>query len=365
MVPLTELLIAVRGTMDEWLRVDWVELQFAEAGTALLVSIVLLATALFVLLARGLSSRRASRTSVALPAILPVMRRSSLSATRHGAFLVFLLGIPCFAVALADPRTAFIREEQTYLGRRIAILVDASASMVFPFETARLRTRDNGGFYTAVAAAEHFMKLRMRGPYRDLIALIEFGSEAYVVTPFTTDHENILLSIRLISNPKEWRRLEDSGTTISQGIEQGIQLFKAFDFVNASGNLMVIFSDGQDGQTTLRGRPLDDIVAGARKHEIPIYMIRTAYRKKLGDIPWDELWKAVVERTGGRFYAASDESTLLRAVDDIDKLSAGRIDVREYSVQRPRFSGYALIAVALWLTAGGMKLGLRCFRTFP
>ena len=34
-------------------------------------------------------------------------------------------------------------------------------------------------------------------------------------------------------------------------------------------------------------------------------------------------------------------------MEDIDRLSAGRIDVREYTAYEPRFSGYALIAVAL------------------
>jgi hypothetical protein len=70
-------------------------------------------------------------------------------------------------------------------------------------------------------------------------------------------------------------------------------------------------------------------------------------------------------RTGGRFYAAPDEAAILRALDEIDRLTAGRIDVREYSAQRPRFSGYALIAVALWLAAGALKLGVPYFSTFP
>ena len=49
----------------------------------------------------------------------------------------------------------------------------------------------------------------------------------------------------------------------------------------------------------------------------------------------------------------------------IDRLSAGRIDVREYTAYEPRFSGYALLAVALWLTAAGLKVGVRGFRTYP
>ena len=88
----------------------------------------------------------------------------------------------------------------------------------------------------------------MNGPYRDLVALIQFGNQAYVVTPFTNDYENILLSVRLVGDPREWGRFSDWGTTIIEGIDQATQLFKAFDFVNASGNLMIVFTDGRDSE---------------------------------------------------------------------------------------------------------------------
>jgi hypothetical protein len=364
-VPLTPLLDTLRGALDEWLRLRWSDLNFPGRGTAALVFTGLAASALLLLMARRLLSRGPGRLHVPLPALLPVVRRSRLAATRHAALLVFLAGIPFFAVALADPHTSFRRDEVSYLGRRIALLVDASTSMAMPFDTAELRTPQKPTFFTAVAAAERFMRQRMSGPYRDLIALIQFGNQAYVVTPFTVDYENILLSLSLISDPIEWGRFPDWGTTIIQGIEQGTALFEAFDFLNASGNMMLIFSDGRDDQMMLRGKPLEAIVAGARRHNIPMYMIRTAQKMKFGDIKQDAIWQPAIVQTGGRFYAAPDEAAILRALDEIDGLTAGRIDVREYSAQRPRFSGYALIAVALWLTAGGLKLGVPHFSTFP
>ena len=45
------------------------------------------------------------------------------------------------------------------------------------------------------AAADRFVRLRMKERYRDLMALVEFGNEAYVVTPFTNDYDNILMSL--------------------------------------------------------------------------------------------------------------------------------------------------------------------------
>jgi hypothetical protein len=84
-----------------------------------------------------------------------------------------------------------------------------------------------------------------------------------------------------------------------------------------------------------------------------------------GKVEQDVIWKPVVERTGGRFYAASDEESILSALREIDRLSPGRIDVREYSVQRPRYAGYVLLASALWLAAALLKLTVPVFRTFP
>jgi len=63
-------------------------------------------------------------------------------------------------------------------------------------------------------------------------------------------------------------------------------------------NLMVIFTDGEDSQVRMEGRSLDDVLAEARKYEIPVYMIRMAFRKSLGAVVPDELWKGAVERTG-------------------------------------------------------------------
>ena len=110
---------------------------------------------------------------------------------------------------------------------------------------------------------------------------------------------------------------------------------------------------------------MDALVAEARLYLIPVYMIRTANKLQFGRVEQDKIWKPVVERTGGRFYAAYDEESIMQALREIDRLTPGRIDVREYSMQRPRYAGYALIAVSLWLVAAMMKLTVPMFRTFP
>src|SRR5262249_41365022 len=130
-----ELLITVRETVDEWLRIRWSDLQFGELRTAILVCVVLLAIALLGLLAQLVRSRRPGRAQIVMPAIVPAMRRSPWSAVRHAPLLLFLVGVPLFAIALADPHTGFSQEDVSYPGRRIALLVDASTSMIMEFQS--------------------------------------------------------------------------------------------------------------------------------------------------------------------------------------------------------------------------------------
>ena len=99
------------------------------------------------------------------------------------------------------------------------------------------------------------MKLRMNGRYHDLIALIQFGNEAYVVTPFTTDYDNILLSIRLIGDPKEWGSFNDWGTTIIAGDRPGARsCSRRSTSSTPSGNLMLMFTDGRDDENDHQGQ---------------------------------------------------------------------------------------------------------------
>ena len=308
--------------------------------------------------------RQRGRTQVALPALLPVMRRSPLTMVRHVPLVLFLAGIPFFAVALADPLTGFAREEVSYPGRRIALLVDGSTSMVIRFESdgeasgrgdvlhRRRRRR-------AVHPPPHERSVsRSRGA--DSVRQLRLRRHA--VHQRLREHPVEPGSSAIRASGDGFR---DWGTTIIEGIDQATQLFKTFDFVNASGNLMIVITDGRDSQLNQQSGALERMVAETRAWRIPVYMLRTAYNRREGEVLQDKIWRATVERTGGRFYAIYDDESTNRALREIDRLSPGRIETREYSVARPRYAGYALIAVGLWLTAALLKLNFGVFRTFP
>ena len=357
----------VLNTLDEWRTIHLADLQFWHRGEAKLALIGLVALVGVLLLARSVVGRGQGRHRLIVPAVPPSLRASFLSPLRHVPLALFLGGLPFFALALADPYTSMVTSEVTYPGRRIAIMIDASTSMRTPFraKTLNQRSETDATFFTTVAAADRFVQRRAEGKYRDLLALIEFGNEAYVVTPFTNDYANILLSISLIGDPVEFSLFPDQGTIIANAIDQSIGLFKAFDFLDASGNLMVIFSDGEDTRAIVNGRTLEEIVQASVDAKIPVYMVRTNYERAKGKVIPDEMWVPAIEKTGGKFYAADSEESLLGAIRDIDEVSAGTISTRQYTSQRPRFGAFAFAAAVCWMGAVLSKLTVPQFQKLP
>ena len=201
--------------------------------------------------------------------------------------------------------------------------------------------------------------MRMKSKYRDLISLIEFGDESYVITPFTNDYDNILLSISLIDDLTEFNKFPDQGTTIGMAISQAVKLFTAFDFLNASGNLMVIFSDGEDTKVSgprLGGLNVEEILSSATAgQDSGLFhpgLVQQGHRPR-------------VHRSDLEAGRREDRRQVLRGVrrsDDHQRDSGDRqgrrsARFRSSSTARsaPRFSIFALIAAACWTMAAGAE----------
>ena len=358
----------VRSSLMEGRGIGISDLHFSHGDAARLVIIVLVAVSLAMVVVRSTIVRRTPRHRVGLPALLTRNSSLSWSFLRRTPLLVLMVGLPSFIFALADPYSSLTQRVESFPGRRICVMIDASTSMVRPFSAPTLRQAASGSqatFLTTVAAADRFVQLRVNSKYRDLLALVEFGDQAYVVTPFTTDYENIRLSLSLVGDYTEFVRFPDQGTLIGRAIDQGVELFRTFDFLDATGNVMVLFSDGEDSEVSAGSKSVGELVQHARVAKVPIYFVRVRFDRAFGGVISDSLWKDAVEATGGRYYAASDESTLLRAIQDIDRVSPGRVEIKQYISQQPRFRPFTLVAVAAWSLATILMLTVPYFRRFP
>lgn len=365
---LNQLFEGLRHDIAAWQQVRFSDLLFSQFKISFLIAVVMAGLSVFMLMIRLVVRSRWRYDQVALPAFLSSVSSSRIALLRHGALLCFLAGLPFFMLALAAPYKSMSEQQVSYPGRRIALMIDASGSMMAPFPAVHLKKADTLNrpvFFTSVAAANVFIRQRMAGRYHDLIALVEFGDQSYVITPFTNDYKNILLSISLIGDHTEFVKFPDLGTTIGSALEQSINLFKAFNYLDASGNAMVIFSDGQDTQVTLQGKRVTDVLADAVRAAIPVYFIRTFQNRQLGDLIPDGVWKPAVEATGGRFYAAAKEEDVIQAIRDIDRRTTGKIEVKQYSTEQSEYALFAAAAAGLWAIGLGLKLTIPQLNRFP
>jgi hypothetical protein len=128
---------------------------------------------------------------------------------------------------------------------------------------------------------------------------------------------------------------------------------------------MVIFSDGIDAEVTEDGRTAYDVLRDAQKANIPVYFIRTGIPGRVPPGVSDEAWAAAVARTGGRFFHGTDEAAVVRAVQEIDRAAAGRVEMRRYTTEQPRYASFALLAAMFWTVAILLRLTVPWFQTFP
>ena len=178
-----------------------------------------------------------------------------------------------------------------------------------PFKAAKLNTRSatDATFFTTVAAAERFVQLRIQG----LKYATCWPSSSSATRPTSSPVHQ-----RLRQHPAEHlahrRPVEFSMFPIrarsSRARSRKRPAVQAFNFLDASGNLLVIFSDGEDTHAVVHGVSLDDILQSAIDAKVPRVLVRVNYDRTKGKVIPDDIWIPAVEKTGWQFFAASDET---------------------------------------------------------
>ena len=112
---------------------------------------------------------------------------------------------------------------------------------------------------------------------------------------------------------------------------------------------MVVFTDGRDSDL----QPKD---GGGKPDRRGAYLEDSVHHGAHGLQPREgEVVRTDLAPDGRahrrRFYAVYDEESMCARAARNRSIVTRRIDVREYSVQRPRYAGYALVAIAMWLSA--------------
>jgi len=177
----------------------------------------------------------------------------------------------------------------------------------------------------------------------DRVALVLFGTRAYVQVPFTQDLQTAtaLLAQTAVGMAGQQTAI---GDTIGLAI-------KTFEASKARQKLLILLTDGNDTASRVPPEHAADI---ARQHGVVVDTIGVGDPTASGENRVDlGVLRSVAETTGGRFFRAEDGAQLQAIYADIDRLAPAKLDTLSWRPKRPLFQwplGAAVtLALLLWL----------------
>ena len=241
--------------------------------------------------------------------------------------------------ALARPRLSdTIRESKTEIVDILLVIDQSSSMLAQDFKPNRLEA--------AKEVAKKFIKDREG----DRLGLIVFAGEPYIQCPLTRDI-NVLLEFTDKIEIIDW---EHDGTAIGMAIANSINRLRESD---TKSKTIILLSDGSNNQGEL-----DPITAAglAAKFDIKIYTV-AAGTHGLAPYPVTDAWgrqviqkvqvdvdeeslKEIANITGGQFFRATDNKSLLKIYEEIDALERTEIEVKEYQNYTELYSWFTIPA---------------------
>lgn len=297
------------------------------------------------------------------------------------------LAVLLIVIALARPQRADELTRITTEGVAIELVLDRSSSM-----RQRDLVDENGHAHTRLDAVKqvvrHFIEGQgdnLPGRLGDLIGLTVFAGYPDTVCPLTRDHEHLIRAMQEVQVPTV---KDEDGTAIGDALLLGLERIHnigrqsiADQSFKIKSRAIILLTDGE--QNAGKFKPIQAAEA-ARALDVKIYAIGAApayqvIRGPFGNtrqrVPIDErALKQIADETGGKYFRATDTSSLADIYAEIDKLERSQIDEQRYylyeelAYQPIRVGSIDLpppLLVALVLLALETLLGNTRFRRVP
>ena len=225
--------------------------------------------------------------------------------------------------------------------RDLILAVDISGSM----EQADF-TGTDGSRQQRLAGVKGVLAEFLAGREGERVALIVFGSKAFVQAPLTTELETILELL-------QQTEVGMAGPHTALGDAIGLAI-RQFESSEVKQRLLILLSDGSDTASNMS--PINAAAIAAQR-QVRILTIGVGDPQGESENRLDtETLKAIAERTGGEFYFADDQQALTRVYRQIDALAPKKVDSETYRPHR-NLSHWPLgLALALALLGLGLRL---------
>lgn len=223
-------------------------------------------------------------------------------------------------------------------GRDVLLALDLSGSM----ETQDMAGPE-GTMVSRLDAARAVLKEFIARRKSDRLGLIVFGTAAFVLAPFTHDH-NVLTSLLDETTP----RMAGPQTMIGDAIGLAAQ---SFERAEVSGRLLVLLTDGNDTGSRVPPKRAAEI---AGRLGVKIHTVSLGDPSTVGEAALDILvLEEVARATGGAHFHANDPTALSEIYRRIDAMEPTPAQSQSWRPRTPLFAwplgGFALLAALLLL----------------
>jgi Ca-activated chloride channel family protein len=283
-------------------------------------------------------------------------RRTIRQYLYHGMILFRLAAMALLILALARPQSTLKRQNVSIEGIDIVLGLDISGSMLAQdLKPDRLE------------AAKDVSQEFFSGRPNDRIGLVVFAGEAFTQCPLTTDHaimEDMLDDLK--------SGMIQDGTAIGDGLATAINRLKESQAIS---KVIILLTDGQNNAGSIAPLSAAEIakIYGIRIYTIGVgtmgfapYPVQTPFgiQYQNMEVKIDEdLLKQVANMTDGKYFRATDNSSLREVYQEIDRMEKSKIDVTEFRKKKEEFHVLALLAFILLALETLSRLTL--FRSIP
>lgn len=282
--------------------------------------------------------------------------RSWKNTVQHFPFIFRMLALSCIIVALARPQTKFDETQTEGEGIDIILCIDVSGSMTAQdFQPNRMEA--------AKKVAEDFVDHRPS----DRIGVVIFAGESFTQCPLTTDHYVLKSQIAQIRNG-----LLEDGTAIGSGLATSVDRLRSS---KAKSKIIILLTDGINNGGLIDPNTAKEI---AKTFHIKVYTIGvgsegyapTPVSTPMGIVMQNQkvsidekLLQNIAQETGGKYFRATDNSSLEHIYNEIDKMEKSKVEITTFHHYSEKF--YPFIFAAMGLLLIEIILRFTVFKKFP
>lgn len=317
-------------------------------------------------LAALLKGRRGKPPAFVYSSVQLLRGVQDITKSKAGNLLLSLrwLALALFIVALAQPRlTKFDTTKATASGVDIVVAFDLSGSMAA--EDFEIRGNRVNRVQMAKNVLEGFIAKRPN----DRIGLVAFGTQAYIASPITLDHDFLLKNLERM----DLNTINGNQTAIGSALSTAVNRLRE---LKSKSKIVILMTDGVNNAGKVA--PLTAAEA-AQALGVKVYTIgvgtqgqapmpatdmfgRRGYQMVPVDIDEETLTK-IAEMTGGKYYRADNADRFQAIYREIDKLEKTEADVKKFAHHTELFAW--LIALGVVLLTAEIAMGQTVLRRLP